>query len=188
MFRPTKGGKLCIVITRSIFCSNQKTDYLCITGYTHAMYGVMCFPAFVWASDIISSILSIPFYRLILTKWQLFRCWSRIRRWVCTRTWRRSCQSCGGCRQTSWVTPRLGNLPASWRNLSRTYSTCPSAGKTEYKFVGLLKKLRVRCFPLILKLIHICRWKTTRMYMSYILHIRSVVWWTKVYMMLSTFF
>jgi len=68
-FCPTKGGKLCYVITHVIL-ANQKTEstvYWWIS--TLAMFDATCFPAFVRASGIISSVLLI---RLFLTSAILF--------------------------------------------------------------------------------------------------------------------
>jgi len=56
---PTKGGKLRNVITHVIW-ANQKTESFVYRWLrTQAMFDVTCFPAFVGASDVILSILSI---------------------------------------------------------------------------------------------------------------------------------
>jgi len=57
---PTKGGNLRIVLTNNVVWANQKTESFVFRWLpTLAMFDVTCFPAFVGASDIISSLMSI---------------------------------------------------------------------------------------------------------------------------------
>ena len=56
----TKGGNLHNIIMYNIIWANQKTEsfvYHWLCG--HAMFDVTCFPAFVVATDVILSIMSI---------------------------------------------------------------------------------------------------------------------------------
>ena len=63
MFGPTKGRKVCNVIAHNIILTNQKTESFVFPWLrSHSTFDVTCFPAFVGASDIISSILSLRLF------------------------------------------------------------------------------------------------------------------------------
>jgi len=58
MFAPTKGGKLCNDVTHNVILANHKTER-CVRGWLreHAVFDAACFPAFVGASNVTSSVL-----------------------------------------------------------------------------------------------------------------------------------
>jgi len=58
-----KGGTVPYFITYNVIWANQKSESF-VYPWLHklAMFDVICFPAFVGASGVISSVLSIPFY------------------------------------------------------------------------------------------------------------------------------
>jgi len=59
-FCPRKGEKLLNVVMHNVIKANQKTEScFCHWLHAHAVVDVTCFPAFVGASDVISSVLLI---------------------------------------------------------------------------------------------------------------------------------
>jgi len=59
-FGPTNSGKLLNVITHNVISTNQTTQSVVYRWlHAHAMFNVMCCPACVGASDVISSVVLI---------------------------------------------------------------------------------------------------------------------------------
>ena len=67
MFGSTKCRKLLNAVMHNVICANQKTVSFVFCGlHAHAMFNRTCFPAFVGALDVISSVLSIRLFPFIV--------------------------------------------------------------------------------------------------------------------------